>query len=131
MLPSFSSTEVSLTVVPALACLNQYLASNEAVAMESEAATSIDDLLKSVELPQAPVTRSASAKRNASPPPPKEPLTFSLTPVSSLVLSGMGPHQIWEQLELRTKNVSGYYVVSAGKLMCFSMILRYVVFSTV
>lgn len=80
-----------------------------AVKSEAEASASIDDVLKSIEPDYRPTTRSATAKRKRSPSPvptPAGPPKFSLTPIDSLFLDGMGPEQIWEQLELRTKNVS-------------------------
>lgn len=66
----------------------------------------MDELLRSIDVPQAPVTRSQVAKQKAAgAPPPKESLTFDLTPLDSLILDGMGADQIWAQLELRAKNV--------------------------
>lgn len=66
----------------------------------------MDELLRSIDIPQAPVTRSQVAKQKAAgAPPPKESLTFDRTPLNSLILDGMGADQIWAQLELRAKNV--------------------------
>ncbi|KAG8922503.1 hypothetical protein FRC01_013946 [Tulasnella sp. 417] len=76
------------------------------VRSEADAAPSMNELLKSIDVPQAPVTRSQVAKQKAgTAPPAKESITFSQTPLSSLVLDGMGADQIWAQLELRAKNI--------------------------
>ncbi|KAG9030404.1 hypothetical protein FRB95_003962 [Tulasnella sp. JGI-2019a] len=81
---------------------------DRAVQSEASVSTSIDDVLKSIEPDDRPTTRSTSAKRKRSPSPPvlkaKQP-KFSLTPIDTLYLDGMGPDQIWEQLELRTRNI--------------------------
>ena len=65
----------------------------------------IDDLLKSIVPPEAPVTRSMSAKRKEQEDTKPMMPMFITTPLNTLVLKGMGDEQIWEQLELRTKNV--------------------------
>ncbi|KIO31136.1 hypothetical protein M407DRAFT_220899 [Tulasnella calospora MUT 4182] len=76
------------------------------VLSEADAAPAMNELLKSIDIPQPPVTRSQVAKQKAgTAPPPKEPITFGRTPLSSLVLDGMGADQIWAQLELRAKNI--------------------------
>lgn len=56
----------------------------------------------------APVTRSqtkASATESTPKPAPPPLPPFSTTPLESLYLDGMNSDQIWEQLELKTKNV--------------------------
>ncbi|KAG8874726.1 hypothetical protein FRB97_005684 [Tulasnella sp. 331] len=78
---------------------------DRAIQSEAGISASIDDVLKSIESEHKPTTRSASAKRKRSPSPPTPTPKFALTPIESLFLEGMGPEQIWEQLELRTKNI--------------------------
>lgn len=56
----------------------------------------------------APVTRSQAkaAESQSAPKPAPPPLPpFLPTPLESLYLDGMNSDQIWEQLELKTKNV--------------------------
>ncbi|KAG8941203.1 hypothetical protein FRC03_004743 [Tulasnella sp. 419] len=77
---------------------------DRAVVSESNATSHINSLLSSLKPDYGPTTRSA-AKRKQSPPPP--PNTFRPTPLDSLFVQGMAPEQVWEQLELRTKNICG------------------------
>ncbi|KAG8906223.1 hypothetical protein FRB99_007369 [Tulasnella sp. 403] len=78
---------------------------DKAVSSESTANLYINELLKSIEVPRGPITRSAAAKLLQEPQAATEPLQLQKTPIEALHLNGMGPDQVWEQLELRTKNI--------------------------
>ncbi|KAG8973739.1 hypothetical protein FRB90_009878, partial [Tulasnella sp. 427] len=55
------------------------------VLSEAAAAPAMDDLLRSIDVPQAPVTRSQVAKQKAGDAPPvKERLAFNRTPLELL-----------------------------------------------
>ena len=65
----------------------------------------INALLKTLQAYEsAPVTRSQAKAAESRPPPPPLP-PFTPTPLESLFLDGMNSEQVWEQLELKTKNV--------------------------
>jgi U3 small nucleolar RNA-associated protein MPP10 len=74
-----------------------------AITTETPSVTSsIDQLLLSLASSHAPETRSAVRKRKRS-LSPVTAVTFSPTPLSSLLVEGMDDDQIWAQLELRTE----------------------------
>ncbi|KAF8317444.1 Mpp10 protein [Clavulina sp. PMI_390] len=82
---------------------------DHAISHESLAKPYINALLKTLQnYEAAPQTRSQTkaALENSGPKPPPPALPpFESTPLDSLFLDGMNSDQIWEQLELKTKNL--------------------------
>lgn len=83
---------------------------SEALSLESTALRHINPLVQSFhDYEAAPRTRSqtkAASQAEQKPGPPRPPIPlFSHTPLDSLYTDGMNSEQIWEQIELRTKNV--------------------------
>lgn len=80
----------------------------QGLGLEVVASKQINALLKTLQnYESAPVTRAqakATASASKAPTPPPLP-PFTPTPLDSLYLDGMNADQIWEQLELKTKNV--------------------------
>ncbi|KAF7964949.1 hypothetical protein HWV62_1448 [Athelia sp. TMB] len=70
------------------------------------AAKYIFDLALTTESPeQAPQTRSKSKRKRSPSPPAKPSLLLKETPLPSLFIDGMNEDQIWEQLDLRAKQL--------------------------
>lgn len=82
---------------------------SKAVAYEKVAEPHINFLLEAlVQAPEVGPTTRAQAKAKAEEITPAEPASlppFVLSPLESLYLDGMNADQVWEQLELRTKNI--------------------------
>jgi U3 small nucleolar RNA-associated protein MPP10 len=83
-----------------------------ALSLESTALQHINPLVQSFhDYEAAPRTRSrtkaaADSQAEQKPAPPRPPIPlFSHTPLDSLYMDGMNSEQIWEQIELKTKNV--------------------------
>lgn len=108
--PSFSSINVCLDHAPPWV-LNLNGPPSTAVALEKIAEPHINFLLKALTQPAnaGPTTRSQAnadpSSTAASTVPAVSIPPFLTSPLESLHLDGMNSDQIWEQLELRTKNV--------------------------
>jgi U3 small nucleolar RNA-associated protein MPP10 len=78
---------------------------HSALNSEQESKPPLVDLLSSLAPYNGPRTRSQTRKRKRSPSPVTDKPTFQTTPLTSLFVDGMSEDQIWEQLDLRTKNI--------------------------
>lgn len=83
---------------------------NRRTALKSEARSraAIAELLSSISPERAPQTRSRTftmAMVEISPQPQRELPSFKETPLTELYVEGMNDDQVWEQLELRAKNL--------------------------
>jgi U3 small nucleolar RNA-associated protein MPP10 len=75
-----------------------------AVNSEQGSSSHISGLLSSLSPSHAPKTRSQTRKRKRSLSPNLKP-TFQTTPLTSLFVEGMSEDQVWEQLDIRNKNI--------------------------